>query len=251
MTQFANPHLSHDHSLEILNLLYGYDSFLDSLTVIGDMGCGSGLDAAWWATLETRDDPPEPRNYRVYAVDRTLNKIDDEIRATENIRWIEGNFEEYGILPELLDLVWAHDSFQFVTSPLHTLSVWNRQMNNNGMLVMALPQTINYAYNRLTFRTHSYSYYNYNISNLVYMLAVNGFDCRDAYFYKNVETDWIYLAVYKAEAPMDPSTTSWFDLADKNLLHPSVVNSLDRYGHVRQEDIVYPWLDKDFYRAKT
>jgi SAM-dependent methyltransferase len=251
MTQFANPHLSHDHSLEILNLLYGYDSFLDSLTVIGDMGCGSGLDAAWWATLETRDDPPEPRNYRVYAVDRTLNKIDDEIRATENIRWIEGNFEEYGILPELLDLVWAHDSFQFVTSPLNTLSVWNRQMNNNGMLVMALPQTINYAYNRLTFRTHSYSYYNYNISNLVYMLAVNGFDCRDAYFYKNVETDWIYLAVYKAEGPMDPSTTSWFDLADKNLLHPSVVDSLNRYGHVRQEDIVYPWLDKDFYRAKT
>jgi SAM-dependent methyltransferase len=251
MTQFANPHLSHDHSLEILNLLYGYDSFLDSLTVIGDMGCGSGLDAAWWATLETRDDPPEPRNYRVYAVDRTLNKIDDEIRATENIRWIEGNFEEYGILPELLDLVWAHDSFQFVTSPLNTLSVWNRQMNNNGMLVMALPQTINYAYNRLTFRTHSYSYYNYNISNLVYMLAVNGFDCSDAYFYKNVETDWIYLAVYKAEGPMDPSTTSWFDLADKNLLHPSVVDSLNRYGHVRQEDIVYPWLDKDFYRAKT
>jgi SAM-dependent methyltransferase len=251
MTQFANPHLSHDHSLEILNLLYGYDSFLDSLTVIGDMGCGAGLDAQWWATLETRDDPPEPRNYRVYAVDRTFNKVDEEIRATENIRWIEGNFEEYGILPELLDLVWSHDSFQFVTSPLHTLSVWNKQMNTNGMLVMALPQTINYTYNRLTFRTHSYSYYNYNISNLVYMLAVNGFDCRDAYFYKNAETDWIYLAVYKAEGPMDPSTTSWFDLADKKLLHPSVVDSLNRYGHVRQEDIIYPWLDKDFYRAKT
>jgi len=145
MTQFANPHLSHDHSLEILNLLYGYDSFLDSLTVIGDMGCGAGLDAQWWATLETRDDPPEPRNYRVYAVDRTFNKVDEEIRATENIRWIEGNFEEYGILPELLDLVWSHDSFQFVTSPLHTLSVWNKQMNTNGMLVMALPQTINYT----------------------------------------------------------------------------------------------------------
>lgn len=251
MTQFSNSHVSHEHSLEILSLLYGYDSFLDSLTVIGDMGCGAGLDAAWWATLETRDDPPEPRNYRVYAVDRTLDKIDDDIRAIKNIRWIEGNFEEYGLLPELLDLVWAHNTFQFVTNPLHTLSVWNRQMNTNGMLVMALPQTINYIYNRLTFRTHNYCYYNYNISNLVYMLAVNGFDCRDAYFYKNAETDWIYLAVYKAENAMDPSTTSWFDLADKKLLHPSVVDSLNRYGHVRQEDIFYPWLDKDFYRAKT
>jgi SAM-dependent methyltransferase len=251
MTQFANPYLSHDHSLEILNLLYGYDSFLDSLTIIADMGCGIGLDAEWWAKLETRDDPPEPRNYKVYAVDRNLKQVDEDKQTIENIAWLEGDFENESLLPQLVDLIWSHDSFQYAINPLNTLSVWNRQMNVNGMLVMALPQTINYTYNRLTFRTPNYSYYNYNISNLVYMLAVNGFDCRDAYFYKNAQTDWIYLAVYKSMEPMNPSSTSWFDLDDKNLLHPSVVASLNTYGHVRQEDIVYPWLDKDFYRAKT
>jgi SAM-dependent methyltransferase len=251
MTQFANSDLSHEHSLEILNLLYGYDSFLDSLSVVADMGCGAGLDAAWWATLETRDDPPEPRNYKVYAVDQTLKQVDDDTHKTENVAWIQGNFEQEGLIPQLVDLMWSHNSFQYAINPVNTLAVWNRQMNVNGMLVMALPQTIDYHYNRLTFRSYNYGYHNYTIVNLVYMLAVNGFDCRDAYFYKNAQSNWIYLAVYKNIPPMDPATASWFDLADKNLLHPSVVNSLDTYGHVRQEDLVYPWLDKDFYRAKT
>jgi hypothetical protein len=124
-------------------------------------------------------------------------------------------------------------------------------MNVNGMLVMALPQSIDYVYNRLTFRTENYSYFNYNISNLVYMLAVSGFDCRDAYFYKNANSNWIYLAVYKNSEPLDPATTSLFDLAERGMLHDSVVQSLNNYGYIKQEEIVYPWLDKDFYQAKT
>lgn len=251
MTYFANTSLSHEHSLDILSLLYGYDSFLDGLVTIADMGCGAGLDAQWWATLETRDDPPEPRNYKVYAVDRSLKHVDQDLRRISNISWIEEDFETEGILPQLVDLMWCHDSFQFAINPLQTLAKWNRQMNVNGMLVMAIPQSIDYHYNRLSFRSYSYSYYNYTISNLVYMLAVNGFDCLDAYFYKNAQTNWIYLAVYKNIGPLNPAETSWFDLADKNLLHPSVINSLNKYGHVRQEDLIYPWLDKDFYRAKT
>lgn len=251
MSQFANPYLSHEHSQEILGLLYGYDSFLDSLEVICDMGCGSGLDAQWWATLETRDDPPEPRQYKIYAVDRDLSRIEPEVRATPGIRWLEKNFEEEGILPQLVDLMWSHNSFQYATNPLNTLAVWNRQMNINGMLVMALPQSIDYVYNRLTFKTENYSYFNYNISNLVYMLAVSGFDCRDAYFYKNANSNWIYLAVYKNSDPLNATTTSLFDLADKNLLCDSAINSLNKNGYLKQEELVYPWLDKDFYQAKT
>ena len=48
MALFKNPEESHAHSLGILNLLPEYDTFLDSLTVIADMGCGAGLDARWW-----------------------------------------------------------------------------------------------------------------------------------------------------------------------------------------------------------
>jgi hypothetical protein len=83
------------------------------------------------------------------------------------------------------------------------------------------------------------------------MLAVNGFDCRDAYFLKEENSPWISAAVYKTEIePMDPKTTSWYDLADLNLLNDSVVNSLNKYGYVKQDEIITNWLDKDFHTSK-
>jgi trans-aconitate methyltransferase len=247
---FSNPYYSHEHSLEVLNLLYGYDSFLDSLKVICDLGCGAGLDAQWWATLETRDDPPEPRNYIVFAVDRDLSRVEPDVRDTMGIRWIERDFQDIEI-PTKVDLMWCHDAFQYSTNPLQTLAQWNSQMSQDGMLVMSLPQNINYVYNQVQFKTFDYSYFNYTLPNLIYMLAVNGFDCRDAYFYKNMQSNWINLAVYKAREPMDPTKTSLFDLSQMGLLNDSTIASLTAHGHIRQEDIIYSWLDKDFYQAKT
>lgn len=250
MDQFKNSYESHEHSLQILELLYGYDSFLDSIEVIADMGCGEGLDANWWATLETRDEPPIPRNYLVYAIDKDVSKVENRVKELPNVKLIEGDFEKK-LLPRKVDLMWAHDVFQYAINPMETLKNWSMQMNTNGMLVMSLPQSMTYVYNQLNFRTTHYNYFNYNLCNLIYMLAVNGFDCNDAYFYKNVNNNWINLAVYKSFDPMDPRTTSLYDLADKGLLHPSVVNSLNTFGYIRQEDIIYPWLDKDFYLVKT
>jgi hypothetical protein len=83
------------------------------------------------------------------------------------------------------------------------------------------------------------------------MLAVNGFDCRDAYFYKNMQSNWINVAVYKSGEPMDPASTSLFDLADKGLFNDSMVGSINSHGYLRQEDIIFTWLDKDFYQAGT
>jgi hypothetical protein len=134
---------------------------------------------------------------------------------------------------------------------MESLGLWNEQMNVNGMLMLIFPQSTYYAYNRYQARSHSGCYYNHNIINLMYMLAVNGFDCRDAYFLKEENDPWLYAAVYKSDiAPMDPKTTSWYDLADLNLLSDSVVDCLTRFGHVRQEEIVTAWLDKDFHYPK-
>lgn len=250
MDQFKNPYESHEHSLQILELLYGYDTFLDSLEVICDMGCGSGLDTEWWATLETRDDPPQPRNYTVYAIDQNISQVEQHVRDLPNVKLLEGDFEKR-ILPRKVDLMWAHNVFQYAINPMETLKNWSLELNTNGMLVMSLPQSMTYVYNGLNFRTMHYNYFNYNICNLMYMLAVNGFDCNDAYFYKNVNNNWIHLAVYKSLDPMDPKTTNLYHLAEKGLLHPSAVNSLNTYGYIRQEDIIYPWLDKDFYLIRT
>jgi len=250
MAHFKNALESHEHSRDVLDMLYQYDSFMDSIQVIADMGCGVGLDAQWWATLMTRDDPPEPHDYLVYAVDRNIKQVDHEVLEHPNIKFIEADFEQPTI-PREIDLLWSHDSFQYAVNPMNTLRVWNEQMSINGMLVLNVPLMQTYSYDRIQTRSFSGCYYNHNLCTLLYMLAVNGFDCRDCYIYTAQNYGWVHIAVYKSMAPMDPASTSWYDLIDKNLVHDSVIASLNTYGHVRQEELIFTWLDKDWRFAKN
>lgn len=252
MEPFKNASDSHLHSLETLNVLYGYDSFLDSLEFIADFGCGQGLDTQWWATLETRDEPPEPRNYKVYAVDNNINQFDQSIANLPNVHTFDYDLDDqHFVLPRPVDLIWCHDTFQYLINPVNALKTWNNAMNVDAMLILVLPQSQHYYYNRLQAHSYNNVYYNYNIVNLMYMLAVNGFDCRDAYFYKEENNPWLHAAVYKSNiAPMDPTTTNWYHLAELDLLNDSVVKCLHKYGCVKQEEIVTAWLDKDFHFSK-
>lgn len=235
-----------NHNEWVLSHLREYDSFLDSLRTICDMGCGTGEDITWWATLETRDDPPVPYNYNCFAVDKDPKKL-AQVPDLTNINKINKDFNEL-CCPVKIDLLWSHDSLQYSTKPLETLKLWNEQMSVNGMLLLSIPQHSGVKDNRFYSRSYSGCYYHYTPVNLIYMLAVNGFDCRDAYMLKRFNDEWLQIAVYKTKIkPMDPATTSWFDLIDLKLLNPSVEASINKFGHLRQEDIVYPWLDKENY----
>ena len=249
MALFKNAYDSHDHSLEILNMIYGYDSFLDNLSVIADMGSGAGLDAEWWATLMTRDNPPVPHNYLVYAVDQNINQIEPAVLALDNVVAIEGNFEER-VIPRNVDLIWAHDTFQYARDPFKCLATWKSTMTVNGMLVMAVPQTTYMYNNRLIVSNYSNQYYSYNILNLIYMLAISGFDCRDAYFYRKENTPWLYAGVYASEHDPLPEHATWYDLAERNLINDSMINSVNRFGYARLEDVVVSWFDKNLYQIR-
>ncbi len=252
MGLFKNSQESYNHTQFIRDLLYEYDTFLDSLEVVADFGCDDGSNIEWWATLETRDDPPEPRNYICYAVTSNTKKIRSEVSALENVKVIEANLEDpVRFIPRQIDLVWCHDTFQFITNPIGTLRQWNEMMSVNGMLILTVPQAVHYKHNRLNNISHNGWYYNHNIVNLMYMLAVNGFDCRDAYFTKKENDMWLYIAVYKSEIePMNPQTTTWHDLIDLKLVNESVEYCINTYGYVRQDEIITTWLDKDFHRIK-
>jgi hypothetical protein len=238
--------MSERHSVSILNLLREYDSFLDSLKTIVDVGCGTGEDITWWATLETRDDPPVPYNYNCFAVDRDASKL-SQIPNLTNIHKMERDFNGVCV-PVNADLMFAHDCLQYSTDPIATLRNWNKLMNVNAMLILSVPQHSGVEDNKYYSRSHSGCFYHYTPVNLIYMLAVNGFDCRDAYLLKKFNDPWINIAVYKSNVePMDPTTTTWYDLVDKGLLHPTVINSVNKFGYLRQEDVLYPWLDKENY----
>ena len=233
-------------SIWVLDQLREYDTFLDSLKIIADIGCGTGEDAVWWATLATRDDPPVPYDYIVYAVDHDPAKL-AQIPELPNLVKLEKDFHQTCV-PRQVDLLWAHDVLQYSINPLETLRTWNWMMQINAMMVLTVPVHSGVEFNKYTSRSHSGCYYHFTPVNLLYMLAVNGFDCNDAYLLKRFNDPWIRVAVYKSDiAPMDPKTTSWYDLAETGLLNPSLVDSVNKHGYLRQEDILYRWLDRENY----
>jgi len=235
------------HSLNILETIQQYDTFLESLRNIADVGCGTGEDAVWWATLENYAEPPEPYNFNCFAVDNDPAKL-AQVPALKNVNKLQRDFSDEQIFPVSIDLMWAHDSLQYSTNPLLTLRRWNEAMTVNGMLILSVPQHTGIEHNQQYSRGYNRCYFHYTPVMLIYMLAVNGFDCRDAYLLKKFQDPWINMAVYKTDiAPMDPATTNWYDLIDKKLLHPSIVDSINTSGYLKQEEIIMPWLDKELY----
>jgi SAM-dependent methyltransferase len=223
---------------------------MDSIQVIADMGCGAGLDSKYWAELTTRDDTPIPHEYIVYAVDQNINQIETEVLATKNVIPIEGNFEER-VIPRQVDLIWAHDCFQYSRNPFKCLDMWKSTLNVNGMLVLSIPQTTYFDnnFNHLLVTNHSHQYYSYNVLNLMYILAISGFDCRDAYFYREEGTPWLYAAVYASEYGPLPDA-SWHELSERKLINDSVINSVNKYNYAKLDEVVVTWLDKNNYQIK-
>ena len=75
------------------------------------------------------------------------------------------------------------------------------------------------------------------------MLAVTGWDCNSGYFHKLPDSPWLTALVYKSEhEPMNPKTTTWYDLADRGLLPESAVKSITAHGYPKQEELIIEWL---------
>ena len=241
-TVFTNHDDSHHHSLQTLNMLYEYDDFMFSIKNMVDMGCGSGQDLEWWATRTTRDENPQPLNIRCLGIDQADSLA--MAHRHRNIQYQPHDFESPFQLSRKFDVIWCHDAFQYVINPFQTLANWWQVMNDDGMLVLILPQTTNLEFNDQAFDQRDYCYHHWTLVNLIHTLAVSGFDCRDGFFLKRPEDPWLHAIVYRSsQAPRDPRKTSWFDLAQNNLLPDTVINSYNRFGYVRQRDLTLPWLD--------
>lgn len=237
---------SHAHSLETLDMLYGYDDFMESISTMVDLGCGYGLDLEWWASRTTRDENPIPLNIKCMGVDM-LDKL-GVAGKYPNINYqrcdFEGKIEPFK--DKKFDLLWCHDAFQYVINPLETLKRWRDIANDDAMLVIIVPQTTNVQFKDLDFVQPNGCYYHHTLPSLIHMLAINGWDCRDGFFLKHPSDPWIHAVVYKStQEPMDPKTTTWYELAERNLLPLSACAGIGRHGYLRQQDLFLPWLDKN------
>jgi SAM-dependent methyltransferase len=248
---FRNAEESHAHSLNTLNMLYEYDDFMASIGTMVDLGCGSGLDLEWWATRTTRDDVPQPLNIDCVGVDLIPNLA--MAKKYSNITYQLANFETQ-IHPKkkkLFDILWCHDAFQYALNPIGTLSQWWHIASNSAMLAIVVPQTTNFQARQQVFTQQTGVYYHHTLVSLIHMLSIAGWDCRGGFFKKNLNDPWLHAVVYKSlYEPMDPQTTSWHDLVDAQLVNDSVKQCIERYGYVKQADILTTWLNKDYYRIQ-
>ena len=242
---FRNDNESHAHSLQTLNTLFEYDDFMESVGTLVDLGCGTGADLEWWATRTTRDDAPIPLNIRCTGID--IGPTPSIVKKYTNVVYQKIDFEAVEQLPgnPKFDVLWCHDAFQYCINPIGTLAKWNTIAEDGGMLIMAVPQTTNMDIRQLSFTQPTGCYYHHTVVSLMHMLAINGWDCNSGFFLKRPDDDFIHVIAYKSNhAPMDPRTTTWYDLAEKSLLPETAVASVHRYGYLRQQDLVLAWIDK-------
>lgn len=245
---FNRPEDSHKHSLRTLESLYEYDDFMESVASVIDLGCGQALDLVWWATRTTRHDNPEPLNIRCIGLD--LGDVPSSIKKYPNISYQQLDFEgQINVYRDSkYDVLWCHDAFQYAIDPLNTLVRWRDIADDNAMLIIILPQTMNIQGKHTDFIQPSGQYYHHSLVSMMHMLALTGWDCHDGFFMKRPEDPWIHTIVYKSlQAPRDPRRTTWYELADSGLLPNSAVKSVMSHGYLRQQDLVLPWLDKNLY----
>jgi len=244
---FRNAEESHQHALQTLNTLYEFDDFMMSIGTLCDMGCGEGLDLAWWANRTTRElDNPKPLDIKCTGVDLApKSRVIENLRG---VRYIQHDFEsELPIGSRLFDVIWCHDTFQYVINPLATLRLWREIMEPGGMLCLVVPQTTNLEFNTQAFDLRNGQYYHHTLVSLIHMLAVTGWDCAGGFFRKLPDDPWIQAVVYRSEQdPCDARTTTWYDLAERGLLPESAVQSIMKHGYLRQRDLTLPWIDKSF-----
>lgn len=242
--QFASGQESHEHSLETLNALFEYDDFMMSINTLLDAGCGQeGLDIEWWASRTTRDD--NPVDLEIDCVGMDIAPQLSVARQYPNITYVQQSIETPYRGKKVFDVIWCHNAFQYVLDPFQTLRNFYDIMSPGGMLCLILPQTTNMVYNKQHFEQVDGVYHNYTLPSLIHLLAVSGFDCKEGFFRKDLDDPWLHAVVYKSDIePMDPRTTRWFDLLDAELLPETADQSILKCGHVRQQDLILPWLTK-------
>lgn len=238
---FVSNQEKHLHSLQTLEQLYEFDDFMESVSSVLGLGSNSDLDLIWWATRTVRDETKTPLNIQCTMLNSY--KVTERFRDYSNLSYVNGDFENPPTFTKQFDLLWSHSSFQYVISPLDTLANWYSVTAPGGMLILIVPQTTNIQYNTEMYDQHCYNYHNYTMVSLIHMLAVNGWDCKNGFFKKDIDSCWLHAIVYKSEIrPMDPKTSSWHDLVDKGLLPDSAVKSINKYGYLRQQDLILPWV---------
>jgi len=172
------------------------------------------------------------------------------VKHHQNIHYLTSDFTLTDLPENSQNLIYAHNSFQYSLSPIHTLMHWHSLLKVDGMLIISIPYNF-YIHDNNSIQTSGQTYYNscyfnYGLGNLIMLLVSMGFDCRHGHFKIDKERGWIHAAVYKLNIAPNP-TVDWYTLCDQHLLPLSIENAVIKNGTFKEADIVVQWLDRSQY----
>lgn len=246
---FASELDSHQHSLDTLNHLNSHYDFKISVGSVLDVGCALELmDLRYWANLTDElniNDPNKPLNINCVG----LSNLDIPKPTEKNIKFKKQDFNTghgFGEFKTQFDVVWCHDVMQYSWNPIWFLNNINQVMSDGAMLYLCVPSTVNVLYNKFTSYTPSHCYNTFTITQILYLLALNGFEIKDFHIKKEPFVDIIEAVTYKNTEPLDYNTT-WYDLLEKDLLSDSMAEIVQRNGYLSNQGLISKWLDGTVY----
>ena len=244
-SSFTSQEQAFQHSKKhILDLFYQYDDFMESIGRVIDLGCDTeALNMLWFANSTTNDE--QQLNLNIKCVGQS--DITGINTKHNSISFQKGSPEVVVKTKKKFDVLFCYDTLQWIVDPYQALNNWWHIANKDAMLVIAIPQTTNVEFNMLEYNAKLNHKHHYTIPMLLYMLAVNGWDCAGGFFKKAINDPWIFAVVYRSNIePMDPQTTNLYTLVEEtNLLPKSAIDSITKYGMIRQQDLLLAWLDSN------
>jgi ubiquinone/menaquinone biosynthesis C-methylase UbiE len=191
---------------------------MESIGRVVDLGCDTeALNMLWFANATTNNDIQESLNIKCVG----QSNIEKLLVKHNSISFQKGSPESLDKTKKKFDVLYCHDTLHFIMNPYQALCNWWHIANKDAMLVIAVQQTTNVEFNTLEFNAQMNHKYHYTIPMLIYMLAVNGWDCNGGFFKKAIGDPWIFAVVYKSDTkPMDPNTTNLYKLLEETDLPP-------------------------------
>lgn len=241
---------SQAHSDRLKNQFREFDSFIESIDTLADFGCGQqGHDVDWWCSLTTRDEEPSPLNIRVTGVD-----IHDHCAAAhehKNARYLKHDIEKPFDSSWKFDLVWCHNTLQYLENPYRALCNWRDTVDDGGALILSVPQNIRLFGRTRLYDQTSHCIHNFTVIQLIHILSLAGWESRGGYYSLDMEEGWITALVYNTNEPVrHPRNTSWYDLAETGLLPHSLELGIEKYGYAREQDLMLEWIDRSKAQVK-
>ena len=233
------------HARKFLEQIYQHPELMMSIGSVLDIECGEGADTEWWATrMDYNEKNPKPLEIDVTSTSR-ISEMNKQVRDLERVNYIQTHKEFWKILDnKKYDVVWCHSVLHKFTNFYEVLLNINSLQDEDGMLCVTVPKIHNIFYNEPDYRLYPDCHTDINIVNLIYGLSLAGYDCRDAYFMQEKNSNLINAVVYKnSDLTYNLDEVTPYDLMEMDRLPASMVQQLNKFGYISNKNLYLSWMD--------